>query len=186
MPLIGISGKIGSGKTAVAKLVCEQYDEFERHSFADALKQSVACMLDIDARLCYTRQGKQLRFERHGNKSLGEILQIIGQSSRELVGEHVWLDALLGDYDAHDAKRFWVIDDVRYPNEVARIKALGGIVIRLEGDPAGLRAVETRNLSHEGECALDQCGDFDIVYQNVGGMSALQAFITERVLPLAL
>jgi hypothetical protein len=58
---------------------------------------------------------------------------------------------------------FVVIGDVRNPNECQWISGQGGIVVRLVGDPAGVRAKSTRNHNDETEVSLDDYDGFDLV-----------------------
>ena len=60
----------------------------------------------------------------------------------------------------------WIVSDVRFENELRAIKERGGIVIRLEGDPVGMRARSSRDPNHVSETALDKFEDFDLVLQN--------------------
>lgn len=179
--LCGVSGKVGSGKTTL----CEALAADERfagrrtltRNFADRLKEAVAAHLDLDVALCYSQAGKNASLPLY-SMTLGEMLQRYGTALR---GVHPamwvnavqsWIEARLladdaddDDDDADDARRRLVlIGDVRFPNELEWLHACGGCVVRLEGDPAGVRAASRRDLEHVSETALDaHAAHFDVV-----------------------
>jgi hypothetical protein len=87
-----------------------------------------------------------------------EILQKVGHGMRQIWGD-CWVFAW-----EREVVRVWaqagyavpiLVDDVRYRNEVAKIKEMGGIVIRLERRP-----IED---VHESECDLDGFTGWDLV-----------------------
>lgn len=101
--IIGISGPMHVGKTALATLL-EEREAYVRESFANPLKE-----LTDHLRLPATR----------------ESYQRMGQGARDLIHPDVWVDALGLRIDPN---RDYVIDDVRYPNELA----ICDVTIRLE------------------------------------------------------
>lgn len=109
--LIGISGRMHTGKTTIANYLVE--DGFEKWSFATKVRE-VADTLG----LAHTRAN----------------LQKLGHGLRAIWPD-VWVDALRIDLESTvDLKKKVVFDDVRYPNEVKLIQRLGGVVIRLEAN----------------------------------------------------
>ena len=64
-------------------------------------------------------------------------------------------------YSTYSDDQNWVISDVRFLNEAESIRKRGGILIRLEGDPTGIRAKDTRDPNHESEIQLDDYEHFD-------------------------
>jgi len=55
---------------------------------------------------------------------------------------------------------------VFFPNEAEAIKKRGGMVIRLEGDPTGVRLRSKRDQNHISETALDNFMHFDVIVDN--------------------
>lgn len=172
--LFAFSGKIGSGKTTSAaqleNVLKAQYGDaiYVQHiNFADRLKELSAHIFRFDVQLCYTSHGKQ-QFIEAANMTVGEILQALGNSFRNMFGVDFWLDELKKTIDER-AKQLpstvhacvFLIGDVRYPNEADFVRANNGILVRLEGDPGGVCAASNRNLQHESETALDQYANFD-------------------------
>ena len=133
--IVGLSGYAGAGKDEVAKGLVHHLD-FNRVAFADALK---AASVALDPRLA----GEEYAFlsdviEAHGSLEAAkngvavvrEFLQSFGVSMRDHVSEDVWVRAALDAAEGilADPKLMprVVITDVRFPNEVAGVRALGG------------------------------------------------------------
>lgn len=181
--VIGVSGKIGSGKTTLCNALRERLladgervQSVTERNFADALKEQVAHHFGLDVRDCYTHDGKQRVLDQCNGKTLGRVLQDWGQALRTGVVPHVWVSGVrswlqrqLGQAwssaDTHDKVHVVLIGDVRYPNEVAFVqRECGGRVVRLNGDPGGVRRASTRDLEHESETALDNVNDIQFDY----------------------
>ena len=91
--IIGISGPMHSGKTALAKELSKT-EGYIQESFANPVKDLVKHM---------------------GLPVSRKYLQLMGQGARELIHEGVWVNSLQARLKPlHD----YVIDDVRYPNEL--------------------------------------------------------------------
>lgn len=163
--LIGISGKLGAGKSSLAEYLANkssaQAEPLERHSFADRLREVCSLMTNIP--VDQTRTTAQKEYVVPGwDKSVGQLLQDMGEGMRVYGHQDAWILTLFA-YFKPDVAR-WVLDDVRFPNEVDAVKRHGGLVIRLEGDPNGIREKTLRNLSHPSETALDDyAGGWDAV-----------------------
>lgn len=169
----GVSGKIGSGKTTLCEYIVRQHGTCLVRNFADRLKEEVAMHLDIDLSLCYSHDGKNTPLPEYGDgMTIGTFLQKWGTMLRELHPD-IWINAVQSwlrqqiaarsPDDDDDEKLIVLIGDVRFPNEVAWIKRIGGFVVRLEGDPGGIRARSSRDLAHVSETALDAYTAWDAV-----------------------
>ena len=163
--LIGISGKLGSGKDTLADLLVAEYG-YEKHCFADKIKEIGAIICDVPRDQAFTREVKSQQVLR-GAYTFGQVLQFVGQGMREWISRDVWLSML----DNWDGSK-WVIPDVRHLNEVEAIRNLGGILVRVEGDPLGIRErnVDGRNLFSKSETELDhlvpEMGFDHVVFNN--------------------
>ena len=165
---IAISGKMGSGKTALAHVLEDQY-EFHKFSFADKLKQIVMDLWDIPWENVFGKNKKESR----------KLMQDFGKKMRE-IDENVWINYILREVSARDTltKEYGVksifgdnivIDDVRYKNEYTALKNAGFIMVRMDANSdirkqrLGEGFSETGHLS---ETDLDDITDWDLVVQN--------------------
>jgi len=178
--VIGISGKIGSGKDAFADLFIEHaYEEygaaFQNKKFAYNLKKIVSVLTGVPIKEVFSREGKK-KFLPDWNMTIGEIQQKLGtEAVRNNIHDDAWVLSLFGRYNKEDD--FWIVSDVRFKNEAVIIKKMGGIVIRLNGDPLNSKAGDDRDMSHQSEIDLDDYEGFDYVYDNVPPISNLENFV---------
>ena len=178
--VIGISGKIGSGKDAFADLFIEHvYEEygaaFENKKFAYNLKKIVRVLAGIPMEDVLSREGK-LKYLPEWGMTVGEMQQKVGtEAVRNNIHNDAWVLSLFGTYK--EDEDYWIVTDVRFKNEAEIIKKKGGVIIRLEGDPNNSRAGDDRNMSHQSEIDLDDYVRFDYVYQNVPPISYLEDFV---------
>ncbi len=171
--LIGFSGKIGSGKDTAADIVQKLYPHFQRKSFAYKLKLIASILTGTTIEENLATEGKN-RHLPEWDMTLGQMQQKVGTDCmRNNLHINTWLFALFSDYKPDSC---WVITDCRFPNEVEAIRQYDsqGIVIRLEGDPAGIRAASKRDMNHPSEISLDNYKGFDYVIQNDGTIKDLE------------
>jgi len=132
--IIGFAGKKQSGKsTAAAELV---KSGFTRVSFADGIKDMASLLL---LQCGYTKQevfeimtgDKELVIAEIG-KSLREILQTLGTEwGRELIHSDLWVIVMRNRLGMM-ADRYLVFDDVRFENEAAMIRDMGGLIVHVD------------------------------------------------------
>lgn len=171
--LIGISGKIGAGKDTVAELIIDHSAKAcQVRRFADRLKQTVSALTHTSLDDNYDREGKQ-RVPPGFTFTLGELQQKVGMALRQHVDPNVWITTTLHDVGQQDYKHI-IVADVRFVNEAEAIRALGGLLIRVNGDPTGCRQRDTRNLDHPSETELDDWSHFDWVVDNDGTLEELE------------
>lgn len=161
MNLIGLSGKIGTGKTAVAeRLVAKGYI---RRGLASSLKEEVAAATGIPLEWCDSQTFKLATMEQImergrrdwpvlGAGSCSEVPVVHFYEGIQLPTWVVNLRTLLQwwgtDYRRWQDPDYWVkslrcwlhnhveasvvVDDVRFPNEADLIHEMGGLLVRLE------------------------------------------------------
>lgn len=126
LKLVGISGEVGSGKSTLAKHLVRGYG-FTPESLANPFKLDGIMLEGLPIHEVFgsvkspeTRNWLQKRGTEWG---------------REVAGIDVWvhyLEAVIW-YNIDHGVQHVVVPDVRFPNEVAAFKALGGVVYRLTG-----------------------------------------------------
>ena len=161
--VIGISGKLGSGKDTTAVLIKEMVDiNFEIKSFALRLKEVVSVLTHTTLLENQTQEGKGL-IPVGFDYSLGYLQQILGEGLRKLIDDKIWINVLLSNI----MNTKIIISDTRYKNEANEIREKGGIIIRINGDPENIRLYNKtkRNLNHPTENDLDDYA-FDMIINN--------------------
>lgn len=180
MLLIGLCGKMGTGKDFVAKNIIIPFlkDRLQKNvlplSFADQIKVNViSTNKDVHFDDVYTRKTKETR----------HLLQQEGtEKGRNVFGQDIWLryfDAWTKVFESRGTDAI-VTSDVRFRNEASFIKSQGGLLIklvapqrnqaRLDQESGGDEAVIQRLQQHSSECDLDQLqdSDFDLIIHNDG------------------
>lgn len=153
--LIGLNGFLGSGKDTVYQRisVLELPDDLrdyqvERISFADKLKLSAAATLGIVPYKSGMTEAEVIALV-NKIKDDGEFVVTAGdirlvnngrqwlqwygtEAHRDVFGDNFWVDQALPE-DYWHAGRVVCVTDVRFPNEIARVKQLGGQIWHIAG-----------------------------------------------------
>jgi len=174
--IIGIAGKIGSGKDTLAKFLKEslksQQNEYsvEIYHFANNLKKITAILTGIPYEEMLTREVKQKRISFLNNITVRELLQKLGTDVlRNHLSQNIWTHSLLNTYKEHE-KKIWIIADVRFRSEVEYIKNLNGVVVHIIGNH-----LDTIS-KHPSETDLDTYKDYDYACNNTLSLENLQFF----------
>lgn len=133
-PVIGLCGAIGAGKSTVARMLeTAKAGSYRRVSLADALKASVLrtlATLGVARKHLYGTQAEKAEpIPGMGGASGREILVQVGTHGYRAAFADVWVKLLLGR--RLPGSRY-VIDDVRFANEINAIRAAEGAIWRVE------------------------------------------------------
>jgi hypothetical protein len=164
MGLIGISGRLGTGKDTVASLIQANSERtYQRKRFADILKKMSSALLGVGEGVLEDRDYKEETIAWLGTTPR-YVMQTLGNDwGRNIIDKDIWVKALMFQYNPNTSN--WIVPDVRYPNEAEAIKKDGGILIRV---------VRTYyNDPHPTETALDDYNDWDHVINNNGTLDEL-------------
>lgn len=139
MMLLGLCGLKGSGKDTVGAYLVKEHG-FERKSFADKLKESVAALFDVEpweieqwkndpgAYACIL----SVKGEVTPGLTIRQFLQRYGtEAHRDVFGQDFWVNQLL-PMGGYYSGRNIVVTDVRFKNEIDRILTLDGHVIYVD------------------------------------------------------
>jgi len=167
--IIAISGKAGSGKDEVGKIIqyltspsaiskgtythCQQYGhvydvDFVIHKFAAKLKSSIEHKFPNDF--------NAFLWETSGSEYRDEVIKCLGMTRRELlideamalrgINKDYWVAALMGEYTL---ARKWLITDMRFPNELEAVVEKQGFCLRVERPGAKLiDSISETSLDH--------------------------------------
>ena len=116
--VIGFLGTAGAGKTPAAKFLEEKYGAV-RISFAYPLKRMAMDMFGFTEEQVWGSTESKEAVDPNWGVSPRELMMRLGHSARERINKSVWVDVCLNQVTAD--YRLYVIDDVRYVNEVAAI-----------------------------------------------------------------
>lgn len=179
--LIGVSGRIGSGKDTLAQLIQETEPSYEVKKFAGKLKQIAGILAGVDPARFEDQEFKK-QISPFG-MTYRELLQKVGtEAMRDQIHTDVWVRALFAEFVKEatkwdsdgsttlEAYPNWIITDVRFPNEADAIRERGGIMIRIFRNLGG---PQTQTDLHPSETALDDY-DFDITINNNGSLEDLK------------
>lgn len=161
-PTVGVSGKIGSGKTTLCDALIRRLGDAVSCNFADPLKREMAALYGIDVQRCYAQEEKNRPISDTEPLTIGEALQNVG-ALRRATNPSYWMDQL-GDYVDSLGCKVVVVGDVRHTDEAEWVRARGGLLVRLNGDPGGVRAASKRDHTHRSETELDDYTGFDLVF----------------------
>jgi len=134
--IIGIVAHAGSGKTVAAKHLQDAHG-FTRMRFAHNLKAMLKVGLGLTDEQLDGRD-KMVPLDQFGGCTPRHIMQTLGTEwGRRMVHSDIWTNAWRRSASMVDGPI--VVDDVRFPNEAAAIRAEGGILWRINrpGQPVG-------------------------------------------------
>jgi len=182
--LIGISGQLGSGKSAAADYIATLFERgsvfnnkeyhIKRYSFAGAIKQFCISILGLKSEDVYTPEGKA-RFNEFWGMTNREILQRIGtEAMRNGFHPDVWTKIVEKKIiDETDPRAVIIIDDVRFRNEAEMIHRHRGVIVNIirhydraevgiEGHPSE-KPLDTDEIDH----IILNDGSFDEFYKRL-------------------
>jgi len=199
--LIGILGRIGSGKGAIAEELVRTYG-FRQDSFAATLKDATAALFNWDRSMLEgnTPEGRINReqvdpwwSEKLGIENFTPrlALQLIGTDVfRNHFHKDIWMLSVLARYKGDENV---VISDARFPNEVKAILEMNGRIVRVDrgeepiwwdcavsatnGDNGALAIMRnTHSDVHESEWAWANTKPDEIILNN-GGLDELHSMV---------
>lgn len=191
---IAIAGKMGSGKTTVARYLVDKYD-YWKHSIADHIKE-----IAQEVRLCNTVEAAKMISEITNEYYLRIYMDVLRLSEKCAGMSNRWLYQNLGDlvrcyrknawleylYKQIADKPFVVIDDVRFKNEYDFFKEKGFVMVRVECSVAKERlkardgCIDYSTLNHKSETELDNAV-YDYVIKNDGTFEELYKRVDDLI-----
>ena len=137
--IIGLVGYIGAGKGTVRDILVRNHG-YHGFAFADALKDAVATIFTWPRGLLEGDSNASRAFRERvdvwwSNKLGYEvtprlILQKMGtEACRQNISDNIWISALEKRIQGYDDV---VITDVRFPNEIAFVRSVGGVIVRVK------------------------------------------------------
>ena len=140
--LIGMTGGLRVGKDTAFKLIQEEHPSVKRIAFADKMKESAAAILDISvAELNHLKSHPKVKLSLYDplstvsvSLSMRQFLQRYGtEAHRDIFGNNFWVDMSLPRDFSHD-NDIVIVTDVRFEEEIKRIRELDGYIIKISRD----------------------------------------------------
>lgn len=209
MAIIGISGKMGSGKDTLGKILCELAPQYEIKKYATKLKQIASLLSGIPIKKFKDEEFKKNLMssewwtlnkptpaygDMYNSMSVREFLQRIGTDAlRDGLHPDVWVNALMADYKVKSTFK-----GVTNYNTNPIIEYVPNWIITDVRFPNEVQAIVDRggiiirinrtdksriNADHPSETALDNWDGFNYVIDNNGTIEDLHAH-AEAILKL--
>lgn len=179
--LIGIGGRLASGKDTIADRLVDKYG-FRKHWMSEALNDAMLKLnpvigVDFDGyKVRYSRQVIEAGYtEAKNHPEVRRLLQVFGtEIGRKMFGENTWADLVARKIDD---SRFIdhvpvVVTGIRFRNELTMIKARGGLTVWVE------RPDLENTSAHESETTLTGAS-FDFKVVNDGSIEDLYANLAD-------
>lgn len=167
--LIGLAGRAGTGKSTVARLLCEHH-AFVEVAFAEPIKRALAAMLDLPRATFDDPATKEAPIDWLRNTSPRRLMQTLGTGwGRQIIADDLWLilarrriAQLTADADRLHVTGI-VISDLRYDDEADLVRQLGGTVWHIvrAAPPVAAHCSEAGILAQPGDRTLDNTGTLD-------------------------
>jgi phosphomevalonate kinase len=171
--LIGVSGKMGTGKDYFVENYIKKFIENELKekclilSFADMIKINLMVHHDIQLDELYGYKSSKIR----------NLLQLEGtEKGRNVHGEDIWIRYVKAWSELFISRgiKYFIIPDVRFKNELEFIKKNNGIIFRIYAPNRNEKRLRNESLNqenyekiknHQSEIELDDF-KFDIIIDN--------------------
>lgn len=162
--LIGISGKADCGKSHAADLLWRHINAIDI-PFAARVKDTVSSMFGIDRLKLEDRVFKETVLEPWGIPPR-KMLQDVGQAMKREFGDDIWVKLWYQSAKEVLGCMNVVASDVRFEQEAAKIRALGGHIIHIERPDAQAAKGNSDDVSERGI----QVGPQDFTLLNDGSV----------------
>lgn len=155
MKIIAISGRRGTGKTALADYLCKKHG-FVKVSFAEEIRRVARSLIPFTEADFHSPSKKEAKFHTY-EWSPRDFLIRLGEFMR-YHDEDYWVNVALNRLKSETGK--YVIDDLRFKNEAKVLKGIDAVLVRVnryvKNNPYG------KNLDIPSETDLDEY-EFDYV-----------------------
>lgn len=152
LKILGITGKMFSGKDTVAEFLHFAYRNSRITSFAYPMKQMMIDYFGFTHDDLYTVEGKQ-RYNDFWGMTNRDALQRIGtECFRNNFHADTWLKTMEVNIINNPTKLI-IIPDVRFPNEAELIRALDGSILKIVRDDV---VRDPKQMVHASEAMVDQ------------------------------
>lgn len=185
-PLLGITGKAGSGKSMAASWLLRNHTNVIKFAFASPLKRMTYELIRDALPKTWPHTAaeyiedpilKETPIPFLGNQTARRIMQTLGTEwGRDTVHPDFWVAIAAGKYERLIASGFKggsiklraMFDDTRFENEAQMIRAYGGVIVRIARPgtekPAEIDAHPSESMDFEADVTLVNDGTPEDLY----------------------
>lgn len=174
--LIGITGLARSGKDTIANILRDEHG-FLKLPMAGPLKMAAAPLFNWPEAMVFEDDFK-LRTDGAWGFTVREGFQRLGDAMKREFGEDFWVRRWAHEYERTMTQYSVVVPDVRFETEAKVLRDLGGLIIHVKRDGAGLKDERAKHCSESGIAF----GDRDIEICNNGTLGQLETEVLKAVL----
>jgi hypothetical protein len=168
LKLIGIAGKARSGKDTLANILMNEHG-FIKLSMALPLKAASAPLFAWPEGRVHEDDFK-LFDDPFWGFTVREGYQRLGDAMKREFGEDFWARTWLCTYSQIKDKFSVVVPDIRFEEEAAMIRSLGGVIVHISRDGAGLQGTLANHRSEKGV----EIGEKDVRIENNSTLTDLE------------
>ena len=168
--LLGLTGPAGCGKDSVANHLQREH-AFTPTSFAAPLKNACQYLFGLSHDEVTDRELKEKTIPFWG-LSPRQIMQRFGTEAMKVTfGDEFWVKSWLRTYQKFGTTDHVVVSDVRFEEEAAQIRAMGGRIVHItrNNNPLALDGDAAKHASEMGVARLEG----DLVIGNNGALNDL-------------
>ena len=164
--VIGLAGRMGSGKDTVAALL--RMRGYDRRAFADALRQEVrdavgareapsALPIGLVAKIRAGVLTSAMVDQKPMLDDMRRLLQFWGTEYRRSQDPEYWIQRLA---ESLTTGRYYAISDVRFANEAEFVRRMGGKVWMITGrrGDGGIKGHSSERLDFDADATIDNSG----------------------------
>lgn len=180
--IVALGGLAGSGKTELSDYMVGSLG-YRRVKFADPIKRMLEELIRYntgpEAQIDEYTEGslKEIPTNYLGGQSARYAMQTLGTEwGRQLIDPDIWVDAAYRQINRLvNSNSSVVVDDVRFPNELAMLNKLGALTIWIE------REGTIANTDHPSENSVRR-SDFSVLIENNGTVEDLERSARELMI----
>lgn len=169
--ILAFAGFKFSGKSTATKIVAQEFlPVFEIFAFADRLKRTAQVMFDLEPRYLWGAD-KDVPIPRLGNKTGRDLVIWLGQKARNELDIQfpesggLWVHHFHNLVLREDPKIPILVEDCRFPDEVAAIRQYGGKIVVVEAPGDAKRREEEKPVDvSEDVAAVIRAAGPDVIF----------------------
>lgn len=168
--IIGLVGRSRSGKDTIADYLINKNPLYKKVRLAEPIKEAVCCLYGFTPEQVES-QDKENIDTRWGITPRQAMVHIT-QSLRDFMGKDFFSKRVLDNLPNYPI----IIPDVRYAEDIERIRSLGGIIIKIERPYSTKHTFEDSIDNLEGDYCIKNDGNLQHFYKQIEDYTMIKIF----------